>query len=154
MGGDADSAYECAVEMTRAWEHAEHFELYEDALPVLDELRALGLKLGLVSNTGRDLDEFVAHHLLVVDAALSSKAHGKTKPDPTIFRAVLERLGVEPEDAAMVGDSVEDDVEGARALGMRAFLVDRDGRFPDFEGRLPGLLALQAALGLPRPGTD
>ena len=56
MGGDADSAYECAVEMTRAWEHAAHFELYEDALPVLDVLRAQGLKLGLVSNTGRDLD--------------------------------------------------------------------------------------------------
>ena len=59
MGGDADSAYECAVEMTRAWEHAEHFELFDDALPVLGELRAQGLKLGLVSNTGRNLDEFV-----------------------------------------------------------------------------------------------
>ena len=42
MGGEADSAYECAVEMTRAWEHAEHFELFEDALPVLGELRAQG----------------------------------------------------------------------------------------------------------------
>src|SRR5689334_23778630 len=55
MGGDADSAYECAVAMTRAWEHAAHFELYEDALPVLELLRERGLKLGLVSNTGRDL---------------------------------------------------------------------------------------------------
>ena len=35
MGGDSDRAYECAVEMTRAWEHAENFELYEDTLPVL-----------------------------------------------------------------------------------------------------------------------
>jgi putative hydrolase of the HAD superfamily len=152
MGGDADAAYECALEMTRRWLHAPNFELYEDALPVLDELRRLGIRLGLVSNTGRDLDEFVVHHRLEVDAALSSKAHGKTKPDPTIFRAVLERLGVEPEDAAMVGDSLEDDIEGARALGMRAFLVDRDGRFQGVEGRLPNLLALPAALGLRRPG--
>src|ERR671937_2586462 len=97
MGGDSDSAYQCAVAMTKAWEHAEHFELYEDALPVLEELRSRGLKLGLVSNTGRDLDEFVAHHRLEVDAALSSKAHGKTKPDPTIFCAVLERLRAQPE---------------------------------------------------------
>ncbi len=103
MGGDADSAYECAVEMTRAWEHAEHFELYEDALPVLAELRRQGLKLGLVSNTGRNLDEFIAHHALDVDAALSSGAFGRTKPHPTIFRAVLERLEVAAEDAAMVG---------------------------------------------------
>jgi putative hydrolase of the HAD superfamily len=152
MGGDADSAYECAVEMTRRWEHSENFELFEDALPVLEELRAHGLALGLVSNTGRDLDQFVAHHRLDVDVALSSRVHGKTKPDPTIFRAVLDRLAVEPEEAAMVGDSVEDDVEGARSLGMRAFLIDRDDRFPEFEGRLPTLLALPAALGL-QPST-
>ncbi len=43
MGGDADGAYECAVAMTRAWERAEHFELYDDVLPVLADLRARGL---------------------------------------------------------------------------------------------------------------
>jgi FMN phosphatase YigB (HAD superfamily) len=48
----------------------------------------------------------------------------------------------------MVGDSPEDDVDGAKALGMRAFLVDRENRFPDLEERLPDLLALPAALGL------
>ena len=149
MGGDADSAYECAVEMTRAWEHAEHFELFDDALPVLDELRGQGLKLGLVSNTGRNLDEFVSHHRLEVDAALGSGAFGRTKPHPTIFRAVLERLEVEPSGAAMVGDSPEDDVEGARAAGIeRAFLLDREDRYPELDDRLPDLFALPAALGL------
>jgi HAD superfamily hydrolase (TIGR01549 family) len=149
MGGEADSAYECAVAMTEAWEHAEHFELYEDALPVLEELRVQGLKLGLVSNTGRNLDEFVAHHRLDVDAAIGSGAFGRTKPHPTIFRAVLERLAIEPVDAAMVGDSPEDDVEGARAAGIEAaFLLDRDDRYPEIGDRLPDLYALPAALGL------
>jgi len=149
MGGEADSAYDCAVAMTKAWEHAEHFELYEDALPVLEELRRRGLKLGLVSNTGRDLDEFVAHHQLDVDAVLGSGAFGRTKPHPTIFRAVLERLQVEPGEAAMVGDSPEDDIEGARAAGLgAAFLLDRDDRYPEIPDRLPDLLALPAALGL------
>ena len=149
MGGEADSAYECAVAMTEAWEHAEHFELYEDALPVLEELRVQGLKLGLVSNTGRNLDEFVAHHRLDVDAAIGSGAFGRTKPHPTIFRAVLERLAIEPADAAMVGDSPEDDVEGARAAGIEAaFLLDRDDRYPEIDDRLPDLYALPAALGL------
>jgi putative hydrolase of the HAD superfamily len=149
MGGDSVSAYECAVAMTRAWEHAEHFEIYEDAVPVLGELRGRGLKLGLVSNTGRDLDAFVTHHHLDVDAAIGSGAFGRTKPHPAIFRAVLERIGVEPEDAAMVGDSIEDDVDGAHAAGIeRAFLLDREGRFPGAENRLPDLLALPAALGL------
>ena len=149
MGGEADSAYDCAVAMTKAWEHAEHFELYEDALPVLEELRRRGLKLGLVSNTGRDLDEFVAHHQLDVDAVLGSGAFGRTKPHPTIFRAVLERLQVEPGEAAMIGDSPEDDIEGARAAGLgAAFLLDRDDRYPEIPDRLPDLLALPAALGL------
>jgi len=149
MGGEADSAYECAVAMTQAWEHAEHFELYEDALPVLEELRGRGLRLGLVSNTGRNLDEFVTHHHLDVDAALGSGAFGRTKPHPTIFRAVLERLEVEPARAAMVGDSPEDDIEGARAAGIRrAFLLDREDRYPELEYRLPDLFALPAALGL------
>lgn len=150
MGGDADTAYECAVAMTQAWEHAEHFELFEDALPVLEALRARGLKLGLVSNTGRNLDEFVAHHRLDVDAAIGSGAFGRTKPHPTIFRAVLTLLGVEPAEAAMVGDSIEDDVEGARATGIeRAFLLDREARYPEVPERLPDLFALPAALGLP-----
>jgi HAD superfamily hydrolase (TIGR01549 family) len=150
MGGDADSAYDCAVAMTKAWEHAEHFELFEDAIPVLGDLHSHGLKLGLVSNTGRDLDEFVAHHRLEVDAALGSGAFGRTKPHPTIFQAVLERLGVEPAAAAMVGDSPDDDIEGARAAGLgAAFLLDRDDRYPEIPDRLPDLYALPAVLGLP-----
>jgi HAD superfamily hydrolase (TIGR01549 family) len=148
MGGDSDRAYECAVEMTRAWEHAENFELFEDTLPVLADLRAHGLKIGLVSNTGRDLDAFVAHHALDVDVAVGSLRHGKTKPHPAIFQAALEQLGVAAEEAAMVGDSPEDDVAGAKALGMVAFLIDRDERYPEFVGRLPDLRALPAALGL------
>jgi putative hydrolase of the HAD superfamily len=153
MGGDTDTAYECAVEMTRAWERAEHFELYEDALPVLGKLRARGLRLGLVSNTGRNLEKFVAHHRLDVDAAIGSGAFGRTKPHPTIFRAVLKELGVEPGDAAMVGDSPEDDIEGARAAGIRAaLLLDREDRYPEIENRLPDLFALPAALGLAPSG--
>jgi putative hydrolase of the HAD superfamily len=148
MGGDADRAYEAAVEMTSAWEHAHNFDLFDDALPVLADLKERGLKLGLVSNTGRDVDAFLAHHRLPIDAALSSKVHGKVKPHPTIFQAVLARLEVEPEEAAMVGDSPEDDLEGARGLGMRAFLVDRENVHPEAEDRLPDLFALPAALGL------
>src|SRR6476646_2790649 len=55
MGGTGDT-YVAAVELTRAWDHAHHFELYEDALPALVELRRRGYVLGLLSNTARDLD--------------------------------------------------------------------------------------------------
>ena len=148
MGGNSDRAYDCAVEMTRAWEHARNFQIFEDVLPALADLRARRLKLGLVSNTGRNLEEFVAHHGLDVDAAVSSGVHGKTKPHPTIFQATLERLGVEPPAAVMVGDSIEDDIDGAKAVGMRAILLDRENRYPEIEQKLTDLRALPAALGL------
>jgi putative hydrolase of the HAD superfamily len=129
MGGLGDT-YAAACEMEGAWAHAHHFELYDDAIPTLDALREQGLKLGLLSNSARDLDEFVCHHGLTVDAVLTSRAHGKTKPHEAIFRRMLELLDVVPGEAVMVGDTVEDDVEGARAVGMRAVLVDREGRYP------------------------
>ena len=110
------------------------------------------LRIGLVSNGIRDLKEFVVHHRLDVDAVVGSRAHGRVKPHPTIFHAALELLGVEAPDAVMVGDSLEEDVEGARALGMRAILIDRDERHPDVEERLTDLYGLPAALGLRRPG--
>jgi HAD superfamily hydrolase (TIGR01549 family) len=148
MGGDPSGARACAVDMVRAWEQHEHFFLYEDALPVLDDLRGRGLKLGLVSNGQRDLEEFATHHGLEVDAIVGSKTHGRIKPDPSIFAAALSALDTAAEETAMVGDSYEDDIEGARALGMRAILLDRDGLRPDEPDRIDTLLALPAALGL------
>jgi putative hydrolase of the HAD superfamily len=132
MGGAGDT-YAAACEMEGAWAHAHHFELYEDAIPTLAALRDRGLKLGLLSNSARDLDEFVGHHGLTVDAVLTSRAHGKTKPHEAIFRRMLELLDVAANEAVMVGDTVEDDVEGALAIGMVAVLVDREGRYPERE---------------------
>ena len=148
MGGTSPASYDCAVEITRGWERHENFELYGDVIPVLAELRAAGLKIGLVSNSARDVRAFAEHHGLDIDAGISSFHHGKTKPHASIFRAVLDLLEVPPHEAAMVGDTVEDDVEGARAIGMQAVLVDRLGGHPDFEPRIPDLAALPRALGL------
>jgi HAD superfamily hydrolase (TIGR01549 family) len=148
MGGDSPRARECAIDIERRWERSHNFSLYDDALPTLELLREHGLKIGLVSNGARDLDEFVADHRLDVDAAIGSRRHGRTKPHPSIFRAALERLEVEPEEAAMVGDSPEDDIEGAKALGIKAFLLDREELYPEREDRLTDLRALPAALGL------
>jgi HAD superfamily hydrolase (TIGR01549 family) len=152
MGGPAAIASECATEIEQGWEVAENFELYEDALPVLDELRAAGLRIGLVSNGIRDLTEFVAHHGLAIDAIVDSRSHGRVKPHPTIFQAAVGLLDVAPAETVMVGDSLEEDIGGARALGMRAILVDREDRHPDVEERLRDLYGVPAALGLVRPG--
>ena len=148
MGGEPGPARTCAADMVREWERHENFSLYEDALPVLDELRRRKLKIGLISNGQRDLEEFVEHHALDVDAVVGSKTHGRVKPHASIFVAALRALDVRPGETAMVGDSYEDDIEGARALGIRAILLDRDAVMPGAPDRIDTLFALPAVLGL------
>ena len=91
----------------------------------LARLRAAGLRLGVVSNSdGRVEQALDAAGLrdyfdVVVDSALV----GVEKPDPAIFRAALDALGVAPEEALYVGDLYEVDVVGARAAGIEAVLL-------------------------------
>ena len=133
-----------------AWEHAAATSSSSsDVLPALDELRAHRLKLGpRLEHRAQPRRVRQRTTRLDVDAALSSGTHGKTKPHPTIFRAALERLEVEPAAAVMVGDSIEDDVEGANAVGMRGLLLDRENRYPEVAVKLTDLRELPAALGL------
>jgi HAD superfamily hydrolase (TIGR01662 family) len=148
MGGSGPAVSELAVEIVRAWEHSENFELYDDVPPVLRELRRHGLRIGLLSNTGHGrLERLVSAYSLDVDAVLTSGTHGKTKPSPSIFAAMLELLGVLAAEAVMIGDMVADDVEGALAAGMHAILLDREGRHPEHPGALSSLFELPAALG-------
>jgi HAD superfamily hydrolase (TIGR01662 family) len=149
MGGTEPVSHAVAVDLTSRWQLHENFELYEDVLPVLAELRQAGLKIGLVSNSARDVRDFARHHALEIDAGISSFHHGKSKPHGSIFKAVLDLLEVEPGEATMVGDTFEDDIEGALALGMRAVLVDRLGLHEDYQPRIDDLYALPTALGLP-----
>jgi putative hydrolase of the HAD superfamily len=148
MGGAADGARACAVEIVRRWEVHANFDLYDDAVPALEALRAHGLRIGLISNGQRDLEAFARHHELDVDVAVGSKSHGRTKPHASIFETALASLGVSPRETVMVGDSYADDIEGARALGMRAILLDRDGIYLDEPDHISDLGALPTALGL------
>ena len=150
MGGDPVLSRSCAVDLVREWERHENFFLYDDALPALEALRAHGLRIGLVSNGQRDLDEFARHHGLDVDVCVGSMRHGHVKPHRSIFEAALAALDAAPSEAAMVGDSYADDIEGARALGMRAILLDREALHAGEPDRIDTLLALPAALGAAR----
>ena len=98
-----------------------------EAAGVIDELKAQGLLVAVVSNTedGRARDSLEAAGLAErFDVIIDSHLVGCKKPDPAIFRLALGRLGVEPEEAAFVGDSYAHDALAARAAGMRAVLLD------------------------------
>ena len=108
---------------------AVRFRPYPEVPDALARLRARGARLAVVSNWDVSLHDVLERTGLrsLVDAVVISAELGAAKPDPTIFRAALARLGAAPGDALHVGDSVEHDVAGARAAGIEAVLVARDG---------------------------
>ncbi|MBN1530541.1 MAG: HAD-IA family hydrolase [Thermoleophilaceae bacterium] len=108
------------------------FSPFQDAVPALRELRAAGHALVVVSNWDCSLPDWLGPPglLELVDGVVSSAEVGAAKPDPAPFLRGLELAGVAPEDALHVGDSPENDLEGARAAGVRGVLIDRPGSAP------------------------
>jgi putative hydrolase of the HAD superfamily len=136
MGGDGPGVEPCAVEIYEEWAGNHHFEMYDDVPEVLQAIAASGLRIGLISNSHRCLASFQSHFELqgLISAAVSSSQHGYLKPHPSIFLAALQLLGVPAGEALMVGDSVGQDIEGARRAGMRAVLVRRGAGDDPFGG--------------------
>ncbi len=127
----------------------------DDAVNVLKKLQA-NYKLGIVSNFA--LPECVAkllqkHDLArFFDVVIVSGAVNKRKPSPEIFRNALDKLGVEPSQAAFVGDTVDADVLGPKRLGMKTVYIERRPQ-KDLENTHPdqtikSLAELPAALEL------
>jgi HAD superfamily hydrolase (TIGR01549 family) len=109
--------------------NAIRFRAFGDARPALTELRGIGVRLVCVSNWDFALPEVLARCGLgsELDGVVTSASVGARKPDPRIFEAALELAGCGPEEALHVGDTPEEDLDGARAAGIRALLIDRDG---------------------------
>ena len=121
------------------------FKPFPDAGPALTELRRAGHRLVVVSNWDCSLPEWLGPPglLELVDGVVSSAEVGAAKPDPAPFLRGLELAGVAPGAALHVGDSPENDLEGARAAGVRGVLVDRAGQAP------PGMPSVRSLLEVP-----
>jgi putative hydrolase of the HAD superfamily len=135
--------------LTEALLTALRFRPFPDVPPALEQLRATGARLVVVSNWDVSLhDQLEATGLAaLVDGAVSSAELGVGKPNPAIFAKALEVAGADGAHSLMVGDSLDTDVEGARAAGLRAVLLDRWGAAPDTDApviaslaELPGLV--------------
>jgi FMN hydrolase / 5-amino-6-(5-phospho-D-ribitylamino)uracil phosphatase len=99
-------------------------ELYPDALPALERIAAK-LPIASISNGNADLEVIGLHHLF--HARINAAGTGVAKPDPKIFFAAAEALGLPPETLLHVGDDPLLDVVGAREAGLRTVWLNRTG---------------------------
>lgn len=103
------------------------FRAYADAAPLLAGLAGAGVGVAVVSNWDCSLPDALAAAGIAIERVVASGSTGSSKPDPAIFEAALDALGVPPGRALHVGDTEETDGVGARAAGIDVRIVDRGG---------------------------
>lgn len=106
---------------------------YPDAIPCLEAIRNLGLKMGIVSNIPSE--DWLRRELEIIGLVkyfqilVSSGSIGIAKPDRRIFKIAAEKIQTKPPDILFVGDDPQRDYHGATEAGMKALLVDRKELF-------------------------
>jgi putative hydrolase of the HAD superfamily len=133
--------------------------LFGDVKDTLSRLQSHGIRLGILSNFPPHLEETLKLHGIHVyfDFFAVSSLVGLEKPDQAIFELAIERAGVHKEDILYVGDNMDDDIRGARAVGLAAVLIDRHDRWPEANCvRIRSLSELAEVAGLlePSPGVS
>jgi putative hydrolase of the HAD superfamily len=106
------------------------FTAFPDVEPAIAAARARGQRIVAVSNWDISLADVLGRLKLaqLLDGIVTSAQVGARKPSAEIFVHALTVAGVGPRDAVHVGDSVDEDVVGARSAGIEAILIRRDGR--------------------------
>ena len=130
--GCPDRAHEAARALRAVFSDPSVWSVFPEVPATLKELRALGMRLGVISNWDSRLQAILEHTGLsaAFDTIVVSCEVGAEKPSCTIFEEALARTGAEPEAALHVGDDPISDYEGARAAGLDAALLVRNGKPP------------------------
>ncbi len=116
------------IDRPQGWWHGITYtldDLYPDALDCLRRTRELGLQVGIVGNQTEALEAWARDASLPADVISSSASLGVRKPDPAFFAKVVELMGCRVEEAAYVGDRVDNDVLPAAGAGLVAVHVRR-----------------------------
>ena len=100
-------------------------DLYEDAVPCLQELSTLGYRLGFAGNQPSSIEAMIEDLSLPIEFVASSARWGVAKPSPKFFERIVETTGVDPSHIAYVGDRVDNDVVPAKRVGMFSIFLRR-----------------------------
>lgn len=101
--------------------------LFEDAISTINSLKKAGLKLGLVTNASPSVRVLVNNYKFdeYLDAVIISSEVNCRKPSEEIYKVALEELGIRPTETVFVGDGNDNELAGARNLGITTVWVDR-----------------------------
>jgi putative hydrolase of the HAD superfamily len=116
--------------LTKALLASIRFSAFDDARPALLAARRRGLTVVVASNWDVSLHGVLERVGLaeLLDGIVTSAEAGARKPAPAVFERALALAGARAGDAVHVGDSLEEDVAGARAAGIEPVFLSRDGR--------------------------
>ena len=132
--------------IARWFDHADCVT-YPDTIMTLNRLKQMGLKLGLILTAyEEDIDAILERAGLakgLFDIVVGANTIKKEKPHPDVFRHALSKLNVEPDETLFVGDHVDNDYRGAKAVGIHALLIEREHRSPDNTFDLERVRSLQ-----------
>jgi HAD superfamily hydrolase (TIGR01549 family) len=121
-----------AREIAAKWFDHAGCSTYAEVVETLIRLKNIDIKLGMVSTAyEEDIDSILGKSGLskdLFDVVVGVNTIRKEKPHPDVFRYALGRLGVRPDEALFVGDHIDSDYKGSRAVGIHALLIDREGR--------------------------
>jgi len=127
---------ECfAKEILKRWFDYADCVTYPDTKETLARLKQMDLKLGLISTAyEEDITAILKRANLekgFFDITVGANTIKKEKPHPDVFRYALRKLKVKPEETLFVGDHIDNDYKGARAVGIHALLIQRESRSLD-----------------------
>lgn len=103
------------------------FVAFTDALPALKSVKEKKLQAGLISNVGQEIDSYCDElgFAPYLDFKVTSYEVGYDKPHPEIFQHALDKAGIKASEALFIGDQYDQDIVGARGMGMNPILIDR-----------------------------
>ena len=138
-----------ASQIDERWWSFSHVEVFPDVEPTFSELKARGLKIGLLSNGfQKDLDHVLGELDLKkwFDSVVCIDSCNCAKPNKEIFLYALDKLQINPNETVYVGDSIVHDYDGALGVGIRPFLIDREQKHSNQYNTIISLTDLLAVL--------
>lgn len=131
-----------AKKIDEQWFEYADLEMFSDVVETLVQLKARGIKLGIITNGFRRDFQLILEKFGLAgyfDVVVGADTLRRAKPDEGVFLCAIGRVGIKPEETLFIGDSVESDYRGVGKAGLKPLLIDRDRKTSENVERIESL---------------